>query len=105
MNNVVSQPEVEGADRPNKSIMDHLEQKMKKLYLNSRSIVQSGSPPSVNCSLEKKHYKDLSMTAEAISTTPILCPLEVAEDICWKDLSIPRECPEKWARYVSSCIR
>uniref|UniRef100_H3GPV5 M96 mating-specific protein family n=1 Tax=Phytophthora ramorum TaxID=164328 RepID=H3GPV5_PHYRM len=85
----------------NKSIVDHLEQKVVKLYLDSGSVFQTaGPPPSVSCSMQMKHDKVRGMTAEALSTTPMLCPMEVAADICWKDLSIPRSCPEKWARCV-----
>ncbi|KAF1785488.1 hypothetical protein GQ600_19329 [Phytophthora cactorum] len=61
----------------------------------------SGPPPSTSCSMQMKHIKGLGMTAEALSTTPVPCPMEVAAEICWKDLSIPRPCPEKWVRCIN----
>ncbi|GMF16588.1 unnamed protein product [Phytophthora lilii] len=83
-----------------KSIMDHLEQKVAKLYLDSGSIFQGEPPPTVSYTMQMKHNRQLGMTAEALSTTAVLCPMEVSADICWKDLSIARPCPEKWARCV-----
>ncbi|KAG3017782.1 hypothetical protein PC128_g22009 [Phytophthora cactorum] len=84
-----------------KSIMDHLEQNVAKLYLDSGTVFPSGPPPSTSCSMQMKHIKGLGMTAEALSTTPVPCPMEVAAEICWKDLSIPRPCPEKWVRCIN----
>ncbi|KAL3670952.1 hypothetical protein V7S43_004137 [Phytophthora oleae] len=84
-----------------KSIMDHLEQKVAKLYMDSHVIFQNDAPSSISCNMQMKHITTLGMTAEALSTTPVLCPMEVAADICWKDLSVHRPCPEKWAR----CMR
>ncbi|GMF66673.1 unnamed protein product [Phytophthora fragariaefolia] len=81
-----------------KSIMDHLEQRVSKLYLDSDSVFEDEALTSIACSTGMKHKEVLGMTAEALSMTPMLCPMEVAADICWKDLSIPRPCPVKWAR-------
>ncbi|ETL34748.1 hypothetical protein F442_13347 [Phytophthora nicotianae P10297] len=86
----------------NKSIIDHLEQKVAQLYLDSETVFQSGPPPSISCSMQMKYIEAFGMTAEALSTTPVPCSMEVAADICWKDLSIPRPCPEKWARCMKS---
>ncbi|KAE9293626.1 hypothetical protein PR003_g24461 [Phytophthora rubi] len=84
-----------------KSIVNHLQQKVAQLYLDSGSVFQGGPPSTVCCSMQMKHDAVFGMTAEALATTPMLCPMEVAADICWKDLSIHRPCPEKWAR----CMR
>ncbi|POM58610.1 Hypothetical protein PHPALM_36721 [Phytophthora palmivora] len=65
--------------------------------MESDSVFQ-GASNAISFSNQMKHDKVRGMTAEALSTTPVLCPMEVAADICWKDLSIPRPCPEKWAR-------
>ncbi|KAG6572582.1 uncharacterized protein IUM83_17629 [Phytophthora cinnamomi] len=81
-----------------KSIMDHLEQKVANLYLDSNSIFQAEPTTTISCSMQMKYKEILGITAEALSTTPMLCPMEVAADICWKDLTVHRPCPEKWAR-------
>ncbi|KAG7378016.1 hypothetical protein PHYPSEUDO_010700 [Phytophthora pseudosyringae] len=80
------------------SIVDHLEQKVAELYLDSGSVFQAGTLSTIACSMQMKHVSGLGMTAEALSTTPVQCPMEVAADICWRDLSVPRPCPEKWAQ-------
>jgi hypothetical protein len=88
----------------NKCIMDHLEQKVAQLYVDSGSVFQAGPPPMIRCSMQIRFDKVLGKTAEALATTPMTCPMEVAADICWKDLSIPRPCPEKWTRCVRSGV-
>jgi hypothetical protein len=82
--------------------MDHLEQKVAQLYVDSGSVFQAGPPPMIRCSMQIRFDKVLGKTAEALATTPMTCPMEVAADICWKDLSIP--CPEKWTRCVRSGV-
>ncbi|KAG1712524.1 hypothetical protein DVH05_000267 [Phytophthora capsici] len=82
----------------NKSTIYHLEEKVAKLYADSHSVFQNESSSSVSCSMQTKYISNLGMTAEAVSITPVLCTMEAAADICWKDLSIPRPCPEKWGR-------
>ncbi|RLN49700.1 hypothetical protein BBJ28_00005022 [Nothophytophthora sp. Chile5] len=86
------------------SILAQLEKVVDILYLDSSSVLQSKTHPSLSSSLMVKHDIHRGKTIEITTTTPVTCSIEDAASQIWGNFTKHRDAVDNTFRYVRRSV-
>jgi hypothetical protein len=84
-----------------KPILAELEKRVQQMYQEADAKFKTSSQsPGISCDMRIKHDARRGKMVEFVTTTPMVCSVDEASDILWKELTMYREYPDKEYKFV-----